>query len=370
MTSAEVWVVKIGSALITRDGEGIDIASVDGWCRQISRLLDNGKKVALVSSGAVAEGARRLGFEKRPDSIHELQAVAAVGQMGVMQAYEESFRRTGRTTGSVLLTHDDLSDRRRYLNARTTLGTLLDYGVVPVINENDSVATEEIRFGDNDTLAARVASLVSADVLVLLTDQKGLHREDPRINPQSPLVDVISAFDESLESMAGAGPGRYGRGGMITKIQAARYAARAGCHTVIADGRAEDVVRAIASGQDVGTWLTADVAPLDARKQWIAGHINPKGEVWLDQGAVNAIRKNGVSILPVGVARVAGEFERGDVVGILAPDGVEIGRGLINYGAREAQLLAGHGTERIEEVLGYVDALELVHRDNLALLVS
>ncbi len=367
LNESQVWVVKIGSALLTSDGVGIDVGGIDGWCKQISLLLDGGKHVALVTSGAVAEGFRRLGFTERPDSIHELQAAAAVGQMGIVQAYEESFRHHSRRTALVLLTHDDLSDRQRYLNARGTLRTLLELGVVPVINENDSVATEEIQLGDNDTLAARVASLVSADVLVLLTDQNGLHEDDPRVRPDAPMVNECSAFDSKLDDMVGSASGDLGRGGMVTKLEASRYAARAGCHTVIANGREQGILSAIATGQNVGTLLTADVAPLDARKQWIAAQVQIAGGITLDGGAVQALRERGVSVLAVGVTDVQGNFGRGDVVRIISPTGVEVGKGLVNYSAAETDLIKGQGSAVIEELLGYVDEKELIHCDNLVL---
>jgi len=367
LNESQVWVVKIGSALLTSDGVGIDVGGIDGWCKQISLLLDGGKQVALVTSGAVAEGFRRLGFTERPDSIHELQAAAAVGQMGIVQAYEESFRHHSRRTALVLLTHDDLSDRQRYLNARGTLRTLLEFGVVPVVNENDSVATEEIQLGDNDTLAARVASLVSADVLVLLTDQNGLHEDDPRVRPDAPMVNECSAFDSKLDDMVGSGSGDLGRGGMVTKLEASRYAARAGCHTVIANGREQGILSAIAAGQNVGTLLTADVAPLDARKQWIAAQVQIAGGITLDVGAVQALRERGVSVLAVGVTDVQGNFGRGDVVRIISPTGVEVGKGLVNYSAAETDLIKGQGSAVIEELLGYVDEKELIHCDNLVL---
>ena len=367
LKESEVWVIKIGSALLTRDGVGLDADAIDGWCEQISALLDDSKHVALVTSGAIAEGFRRLGLTERPESIHELQAAAAVGQMGIVQAYEEGFRRHGRRTALVLLTHDDLSDRQRYLNARGTLRTLIDYGIVPVINENDSVATDEIQLGDNDTLAARVASLVSASVLVLLTDQNGLHEDDPRIRPDAPMVSECSAFDSSLDDMVGFGSGTLGRGGMGTKLEASRYAARAGCHTVIANGCEVGILSAIATGRNVGTLLTADVAPLDARKQWIAAQVQNAGAITLDQGAVRAVLEGGVSVLAVGVTEIRGDFDRGDVVSINGPDGAEVGKGLVNYGSVETELLKGHSSSSIEKLLGYVDEEELIHCDNLAL---
>ncbi len=367
LKESEIWVIKIGSALLTRDGVGLDADAIDGWCEQISALLDDSKQVALVTSGAIAEGFRRLGLTERPESIHELQAAAAVGQMGIVQAYEEGFRRHGRRTALVLLTHDDLSDRQRYLNARGTLRTLINYGIVPVINENDSVATDEIQLGDNDTLAARVASLVSASVLVLLTDQNGLHEDDPRIRPNAPMVSECSAFDSNLDDMVGFVSGTLGRGGMGTKLEASRYAARAGCHTVIANGCEEGILPAIANGRNVGTLLTADVAPLDARKQWIAASVQNTGAITLDAGAVHAVLEGGVSVLAVGVTGIGGDFDRGDVVSINGPDGVEVGKGLVNYGSAETELIKGHSSSSIEELLGYVDEEELIHCDNLAL---
>ena len=370
LRDAEVWVVKVGSALITREGAGLNQERIGNWCRQIAKMLAGGKKVVLVSSGAIALGYLKLGFKQRPEKLSDLQAAAAVGQIGVIQAYEEKFRELGRQVGSVLLTHDDMKDRSRYLNARNTLGTLLKHGIVPIINENDSVATEEIKFGDNDTLAARVSSLVSADALLLLTDQPGLLTKDPRIDSNAELVERASAFDAKLNSMAGKGHGSMGRGGMITKISAARHAAKSGCHTVIADGGHEDVIVEITNGQNVGTWLTADVDKLDARKQWIAGQLNANGEIQLDLGATKALTQQGVSILPIGVTGVSGNFQRGDIVAIRDPKGLEIARGLINYGANESRRLAGRGSDEIESVIGYVDQQELIHRDNLVLLGS
>lgn len=368
LATAKLWVVKVGSALLTGDGQGIDADSVDRWCGQIADLHVEGRRVVVVSSGAVAEGCRRLGFDERPVTIHDLQAAAAVGQSGVSEAYEQAFRRHGRHIGLVLLTHDDLSDRQRYLNARTTLTTLLDLGVVPVINENDSVATEEIKLGDNDTLAGMVASLLSADVLVLLTDQKGLHQVDPRVDPSASLVAEAAAADSSLDAMAGGGAGRLGRGGMVTKLAAARLAALSGTHTVIADGGAPDILRSLAHGERVGTLLTADVAPLDARKRWIAGQLRARGALHVDAGAVEAIVNRGVSILPAGVTAADGSFRRGDMVRVLGPGGEEVAKGLVNYDVAETGKLAGRKSSEIESILGYVDERELVHRDNLVVL--
>jgi len=368
LTDGQVWVVKIGSALLTRDGQGIDTGALENWCGQIAGLLDAGKRMVVVSSGAVAEGCRRLGFAKRPTTVHELQGAAAVGQSGLSEAYERAFRRHGRHIGLVLLTHDDVSDRQRYLNARTTLTTLLDLGVVPVINENDSVATEEIKLGDNDTLAGMVASLLPADVLVMLTDQAGLHEADPRFEPDAPLVTDSAAADPRLDAMAGGGTGNLGRGGMVTKLAAARLAARSGTHTVIADGRSDAILVRLARGEEVGTLLTADLAPLDARKRWIVGQLRAKGALKVDAGAVDAIVNRGVSILPAGVTGADGEFRRGDMVRVLDPAGVEVAKGLTNYAADEARKLVGRKSSEIESILGYVDEPELIHRDNLVVL--
>ena len=365
VASAKTWVVKIGSALITGDGEGLDKAGIDVWCGQVAALMAAGKRVALVSSGAVAEGCRRLGYRHRPTAIHELQAAAAVGQSGLIEAYQNGFQAHGRNTALVLLTHDDLANRQRYLNARATLSTLLDLGLVPVVNENDSVATDEIKLGDNDTLAAMVANLLPADVLAVLTDSAGLHEADPRLAPKAPLVREAAAMDPRLDGMAGRGAGRLGRGGMATKLAAARTAARSGTNTVIANGREPDVLARLARGEAVGTLLRAELAPLDARKRWLAGQLRAKGELHVDAGAAQAIRERGVSILPAGVTRVAGGFRRGDLVRVLDADGGEIGKGLANYAAAEAQRILGRKSSAIAAVLGYVGEGELVHRDNL-----
>ena len=368
LADAGTWVVKVGSALLTKDGQGLDGRVLDAWCGQIAALLTSGKRVVLVSSGAVAEGCRRLGFDSRPTTVHELQAAAAVGQSGLIEAYERAFRTHDRRIAMVLLTHDDLADRERYLNARTTLATLLDLGVVPVINENDSVATEEIKLGDNDTLAGMVASLLSADVLVLLTDQEGLHESDPRIEPGAPVIRQAAAADAKLDAMAGGGAGRLGRGGMVTKLAAARLAALSGAHTVIADGRAFDILGRLAKGDECGTWLTADLAPLDARKRWLAGQRRAKGDLIVDSGAADAIVNRGVSVLPAGVTDANGGFRRGDMVQVVDPSGRAVAKGLANYDAAEARKLAGRKSSQIEAILGYADEPELIHRDNLVLL--
>ena len=354
-TRARRVVVKIGSALLTNAGQGVDADAIAGWAAQMARLRARGVEVVLVTSGAVAVGMQRLGRQARPHALHELQAMAAVGQMGLVQLYESAFQRHDLRTAQMLLTHDDLADRRRYLNARSTLRTLLDLGVIPVINENDTVATEEIRFGDNDTLAALVANLAEADLLLILTDQAGLHDRDPRAHP------------DALLEMAG-GSGALGRGGMRTKLLAAERAARAGAATVIASGREADVIGRVLAGEPVGTWLKPAEERLAARKQWLAGHARVAGGLVLDAGAVKVIREAGKSLLPVGVKRVEGEFTRGEIVACLDPEGLEVARGLVNYSADEARRIIGQSSDRIEAILGYVDEPELIHRDNLVVL--
>ena len=367
LAAAGNWVVKVGSALVVGDDAGLNAARMADWCGQVAALAAAGRRIVLVSSGAVAEGCRRLGFAQRPHAIHEQQAAAAVGQSGLIEAYERAFRASGRRIASVLLTHDDLANRERYLNARATLTTLLNLGVVPVINENDSVATEEIKLGDNDTLAGMVASLLAADALVLLTDQDGLHEADPRRAPQAAMVRQAAAADAKLDAFAGDGGGGLGRGGMVTKLAAARLAARSGAHTVIANGRESRVLHRIASGEEVGTLLTADLAPLDARKRWIAGQLRAKGELRVDAGAARAIARRGMSVLPAGVIAASGAYRRGDLVRVRDGQGREIAKGLVNYDANETRCLLGRRSSEIENVLGYVDAAELIHRDNLVL---
>jgi glutamate 5-kinase len=362
------WVVKIGSALLTDNGRGLAVSAIDGWVEQIAELRKQGREVLLVSSGAVAEGMTRLGWARRPHALHELQAAAAVGQMGLVQAYESRFQRFGLHTAQVLLTHDDLADRQRYLNARSTLRTLLRLGVVPVVNENDTVATEEIRFGDNDTLAALVANLVEADLLVLLTDQSGMYNRDPRRDTQAALLTEAQAGDASLENMAGASGGTLGRGGMLTKVRAAARAARSGALTVIASGKEEKILQRLAAGEALGTRLLPSAAPLAARKQWLAGRLQVRGRLTLDEGAVAVLRTAGRSLLPVGVTGVDGDFDRGDLVVCHAPGGEEIARGLVNYSAEESRRIIRQPSHRIEEILGYVDEPELIHRDNLVLM--
>jgi glutamate 5-kinase len=367
VAAARRLVVKVGSSLVTDEGRGLDHAAVGRWAGEIATLRAGGREVVLVSSGAIAEGVLRLGWTARPRAIHDLQAAAAVGQMGLAQAYERAFAEYGLHTAQVLLTHDDLADRRRYLNARSTLTTLLRLGVVPVINENDTVTTDEIRFGDNDTLGALVANLIEADALVLLTDQQGVYTADPRRHPDATLVHEARAGDPALEAMAG-GAATLGRGGMLTKVQAARRAARSGASTVIACGREPQVLTRLAAGEAIGTTLRATPTTLAARKQWLADHVRLAGRLHLDAGAVLALVRDGKSLLPIGVTAVEGAFERGEVVGCYAPDGREVARGLANYGSQDASRIVRRPSSEIESILGYVDEPELIHRDNLVLL--
>ncbi|MDR1996597.1 glutamate 5-kinase [Azonexus sp.] len=366
LASAKRLVVKVGSALVTNNGAGLDLQAIDDWARQIHTIRQQGKEVVLVSSGAIACGMQRLGWSKRPQSVHELQAAAAVGQMGLVQVYEGAFAKYGLHTAQILLTHDDLADRKRYLNARSTLITLLELGVVPIINENDTVVTDEIKFGDNDTLGALVANLIEAEALIILTDQSGLFTADPRKDPNATLIAEATAGDDRLEAMAGGAGTGIGKGGMITKVFAAKRAARSGAHTAIASGRERDPIVRLASGEAVGTLLVSQTPPLAARKQWLADHLQLAGRLLLDTGAVNALQ-SGKSLLPIGVTAAEGEFERGAAVACIAPDGHEIARGLCNYGSGEARRIAGKSTAQIAAILGYVDEAEIIHRDNLVL---
>lgn len=360
------WVVKIGSALLTNDGEGLDLAAIGRWVDQLAQLRREGVEIVLVSSGSIAEGIVRLGWKERPHEVYKLQAAAAVGQMGLVQAYETNFKRHNTLTAQILLTHEDHSNRKRYLNAQATLKTLLSVGVVPVVNENDTVVTKEIRFGDNDTLGALVANLVEADALILLTDQSGLYTADPRSNPDATLISEAMADDRSLEAMAGGG-GRLGQGGMATKVRAAKLAARSGAITVIASGREDDVLLKLRRAEDLGTVLVPEQLPMAARKQWIAGHLQARGTLTLDAGAVTALVERGKSLLPAGVRAVTGSFSRGEMVVISDEHGRVIGRGLVNYGIEDAQKIIGYPSSHIEAVLGFVGEQELVHRDNLVL---
>jgi glutamate 5-kinase len=361
-------IVKVGSSLVTNDGRGLDHSAIARWAAQIAALRSLGKEVVLVSSGAIAEGMLRLHFNARPTDIHELQACAAVGQMGLAQIYETSFRAHGLGTAQVLLTHADLADRERYLNARSTLTTLLRLGVVPIINENDTVVTDEIKFGDNDTLGALVANLIEADALVILTDQRGLFSADPRKDPAATLIEQAQAGEPSLEEMAGGAGSSIGRGGMLTKVLAAKRAARSGAHTIIAWGREADVLTRLASGEAIGTQLTAPTARLTARRQWMVDHLHTAGEVVLDAGAVQKLTKEGKSLLPIGVIGVNGQFRRGEVITCLDEAGKVVARGLTNYTGSEVRRIMRHPSSEIEGILGYVEGPELIHRDNMVLL--
>lgn len=365
---AKRLIVKVGSSLVTNDGKGLDHAAIARWAAQITQLRTLGKEVVLVSSGAIAEGMQRLGFDKRPTGIHELQACAAVGQMGLAQVYETSFRAHGLQTAQVLLTHADLADRERYLNARSTLFALLRFGVVPIINENDTVVTDEIKFGDNDTLGALVANLIEGDALIILTDQQGLFTADPRKDSAAQFVHHAKAGDVRLEAMAGGAGSSLGRGGMLTKILAAKRAATSGAHTVIASGREDNVLVRLAAGEAIGTHLGAQTAQLTARKQWMADHLHTAGKVVLDAGAVKKLSEEGKSLLPIGVTAVAGEFGRGEVITCVDQNDQPIARGITNYASSEARRIMRRPSAEIAAILGYVEGLELIHRDNLVLL--
>ncbi len=360
-------VVKVGSSLVTNEGRGLDEAAIGEWCRQLAVLVQGGREVIMVSSGAIAEGMKRLGWSTRPREIHELQAAAAVGQMGLAQMYETKLRQNGLGSAQVLLTHADRADRERYLTARSTLLTLLKLGVVPVINENDTVVNDEIKFGDNDTLGALVANLVEADALVILTDQKGLYTADPRKDPTAKFVHVAQAGDVALEAMAGGAGSSLGRGGMITKIVAAKRAAGSGASTVIAWGREPDALLRLSQGEAIGTLLLASTQKTQARKQWIADHLQLRGSVTVDDGAVRKLRSEGSSLLPIGMTAVEGDFSRGEVIAIRDLAGLEMARGLANYASTEARLICRKPSSAFEALLGYAAEPEMVHRDNLVL---
>ncbi|MGA8392245.1 MAG: glutamate 5-kinase [Burkholderiaceae bacterium] len=367
LRDAQRIVVKVGSSLVTNEGRGLDEVAIGEWCRQLAVLARDGREVVMVSSGAIAEGMKRLGWTSRPKAVHELQAAAAVGQMGLAQMYETKLRENGLGSAQVLLTHADLADRERYLNARSTLLTLLKLHVLPVINENDTVVNDEIKFGDNDTLGALVANLVEADALIILTDQNGLYTADPRKDPMATFVHDARAGDPALEVMAGGAGSNIGRGGMITKILAAKRAAGSGASTVIAWGREPDVLIRLARGEPIGTLLTAQTAKQQARKQWMADHLQLRGAVTVDQGAALKLRQDGKSLLPIGMTSVDGDFSRGDVIAVRDPSGNEIGRGLANYASAEARLLCRRPSGEFEALLGYAAEPEMVHRDNLVL---
>lgn len=367
-SKAKRIVVKIGSSLLTNGGLGLNKLAIAAWVEQMVIASLQGKDVLLVSSGSVAEGITRLGLKKRPTTLHELQAAASVGQMGLARIFEDNFQKHGLHSAQVLLTHDDLSNRQRYLNARSTLLTLLDFGVIPVINENDAVATEEIRFGDNDTLAALVANLVEADLLIILTDQAGILDSDPGINPKAKLILTANVNDSLLDEVAGESRSGLGRGGMFTKVSAARLAARSGAATVIASGNESNIISRIISGQAIGTYLIPNLEPLAARKQWLVGQLKIKGQLVLDDGAVGILRKAGKSLLSVGVKAVVGDFQRGDLVSCLAEDGKEVARGLVNYSSTDSCKIIGKTSTEFLELLGYADDDELIHRDNLVII--
>ena len=358
-------VVKVGSSLVTNEGRGVDADAIGNWSRQLAALAREGRELVMVSSGAIAEGMQRLGWSVRPKELHELQAAAAVGQMGLVQMYETQLRAQGIRSAQVLLTHADLADRERYLNARSTLLTLLKHQVIPVINENDTVVNDEIKFGDNDTLGALVANLVDADVLVILTDQRGLYSADPRSHPDARFISDARAGDPDLEAMAGGAGSSIGRGGMLTKILAAKRAAGSGASTVIAWGREPEVLLRLANGESVGTCLSAATPKLAARKQWMLDHLQLRGAVTVDAGAAAKVRDEGKSLLPIGIAEVSGDFSRGDVIAVLNMQGVEVARGLANYSSTEARLIARKPSALIESLLGYANEAEMIHRDNL-----
>ena len=367
LVNARRIVVKVGSSLVTDEGRGLDAEAIGLWCSQLAQLVQDGREVIMVTSGAIAEGMKRLGWASRPKAIHELQAAAAVGQMGLVQVYESKLRERGIGSAQVLLTHADLADRERYLNARSTLLTLIQLGVVPVINENDTVVNDEIKFGDNDTLGALVANLVEADLLIILTDQKGLFTADPRKDPLATLVQEAQAGDPALEAMAGGAGSSIGRGGMLTKILAAKRAAGSGASTVIAWGREPDALVRLSRGEAIGTLLVAQTAKNQARKQWIADHLQMRGSVMVDAGAVVKVRDEGKSLLPIGMTAVQGEFSRGDVIAVRDDTGLEIARGLANYTSAEARLICGKSSAEFERLLGYTGEPEMVHRTNLVL---
>ncbi|MEO7852358.1 MAG: glutamate 5-kinase [Rubrivivax sp.] len=367
LRSARRIVVKVGSSLVTDEGRGLDAEAIGDWCRQMAMLARQGRELIMVSSGAVAEGMKRLGLKTRPRQLHELQAAAAVGQMGLVQVYESKLREQAMHSAQVLLTHADLADRERYLNARSTLLALLALRVLPVINENDSVVTDEIRFGDNDTLAALVANLVEADALIILTDQQGLYSADPRKDPQARLIAEAIAGAPALEQMAGGIGSSIGRGGMITKVLAAKRAAGSGADTVIASGRERDVLLRLAAGEALGTALVAATPKVAARKQWMMDHLQLRGAVVVDDGAVLKLRDEGKSLLPIGVVQVQGDFQRGDVIAVRGPAGAELARGLANYSSSETRMIARKASSQIEATLGYINEPELIHRTNLVM---
>ena len=367
LKNTQRWVIKIGSALLTNEGKGLNREAIRDWAEQIAQLRHRGVEVVLVSSGSVAEGIKRLGWYKRPTEISELQAAAAVGQMGLIEAYESAFTAHATHTAQILLTHDDLSNRSRYLNAANTLQTLLRHKVVPIINENDTVVTDEIRFGDNDTLAALTANLIAADVLVILTDQKGLYDSNPRQNPQAQLITEVAVSRKDIEQMASPEGGELGRGGMYTKVMAAKRAARSGTATLIASGKTPQILPRLFQGEALGTLLIPDIEPMSARKQWLAGHLKAKGTLVLDEGAIRVLQHSGKSLLPIGVKAYQGEFKRGELVICIDEAGQEIARGLINYPSHEVAKIIGKSSQKIPDILGYMEDESLIHRNNLVI---
>ena len=366
--SNQRWVIKVGSSLVTNDGQGLNQTAIHSWMQELAELRRRGYELILVSSGAVAEGMARLGWSQRPHALHELQAAAAVGQMGLVQAYEKNLQEHGLHSAQVLLTHEDLRDRKRYINARSTLSTLLELGVIPVVNENDTVATDEIRFGDNDNLAALVANLISADVLIILTDQIGVFDKNPNEHKDAQLIVSCDANDKALDQAAGPSNSILARGGMLTKIAAARRAERSGTTTIITSGKKSQVLLSIANNDYVGTTISPTIEPLTARKQWIANQLQPVGKIHLDAGASKVLQSGGASLLSVGVSAVDGQFKRGDLVACVDQNGCEIARGLVNYNSQETRMILGKASGEIEDILGYIDEPELIHRDNLAIL--
>jgi len=367
LNQTKKWVIKIGSALLTNDGAGLDEAAILQWVKQMANLKKLGIELVLVSSGAVAEGMKRLGWNRRPNAVYKLQAAAAVGQMGLVQSYESAFKQYDLHTAQILLTHDDLSNRRRYLNARSTISHLLELGIIPVVNENDTVVTDEIRFGDNDTLAALVANLVDADLLVILTDQNGLYENDPRSHPDAKLLHEVDVNDQQLDLMAGESKGSLGRGGMSTKLSAARLASRSGTATIVASGRETNILTQLQQGKTYGTLFVPDKEPLIARKQWLAGQLRAKGQLILDKGAVKVLKEKGSSLLAIGVLETQGHFQRGDIVICMDENNKTVARGLVNYNSEESKLIKGKASKEILGILGYCDEAELIHRDNLVL---
>jgi len=365
---AKSWVIKIGSALLTKDGKGLDYTAIEDWTQQIAELRQQGKEVILVSSGSVAEGMSRMGWTKRPTKLAELQAAAAIGQTGLIETYEAQFKKHNIQAAQILLTHDDVSNRQRYLNARNTLRALLKFKALPIINENDTVALEEMRLGDNDTLAALVANLVEADLLVILTDQEGLFTKDPRHHEDATLISEESAANVELQNYVGDIATSLGSGGMATKLTAAQRAANSGCATVIASGKEENVLYRLSQGEEIGTLLTPEKTPLAARKQWIVGQVQACGSLYLDEGASRAIQRQGTSLLPIGVDKLEGQFNRGDIVDCKSPDGQVIARGLVNYSSKEISKIFKQPSNKIIEILGYASQVELIHRDDLVIL--